>query len=178
MQNFTRFSRNCFNSEKKYFALSRPSVPSSQLEKSPSQLKTGTEVGYRTMEEISPCQKPLISRCQKSLFLIVKNFLFLVVKNILFADKFAILEAPATGVSSWKISESKLLFASGSQLCNGNQPLGGRVGVKQGGERENCCRQGGLVRYVDLNGGKTGGLEIVCTDLKFEDSENYLLIKV
>ena len=67
VQNFTRFSQNCFNSEKKYFALSRPSVPSSQLEKSPSQLKTGTEVGYRTMEGISRCQKPLISRCQKSL---------------------------------------------------------------------------------------------------------------
>ena len=139
VQNFTRFSQNCFNSEKKYFALSRPSVPSSQLEKSPSQLKTGTEVGYRTMEGIS--------RCQKNLFLIiVKNLLFLIVKNILFADKFAILEAPATGVSSWKISESKLLFASGSQLCNGNQPLGGEgggAGVKQGGERGNCCRQEG-----------------------------------
>ena len=120
MQNFTRFSQNCFNSEKKYFALSRPSVPSSQLEKSPSQLKTGTEVGYRTMEGIS--------RCQKNLFLIiVKYLLFLIVKNILFADKFAILEAPATGVSSWEISESKLLFASGSQLSASSQ-WGGRRG--------------------------------------------------
>ena len=122
----------------------------------------------------------------KNLFLIVKNLsflifkkpLFLVLKNILFADKFRILEAPATGVSSWKISESKLLFASGSQLCNGNQPRGRGRGVKQGGKGRIVVDKWGLVRYVDLNGGKTGGFEIVCTDLKFEDSENYLLMKV
>ena len=54
----------------------------------------------------------------------------------------------------------------------------GGQGWSKGGKGEIVVDKRGLVRYVDLNGGKTGGLVIVCTDLKFEDSENYLLIKV
>ena len=85
VQNFTRFSRNCFNSDKKYFALSRPSFPSSQLEKSPSQLKTGTEVGYRTMEVISRCQKTYFSLSKTSYFSLSKTSHFSFSKNPYFS---------------------------------------------------------------------------------------------
>ena len=135
VQNFTRFSRNCFNSEKKYFALSRPSVPSSQLEKSPSQLKTGTEVGYRTMEGISRCQKPLISQCQKLLISHCQ-------KHLICGQ---IYDSRGSGYRCFELEDIgvKVVVCLRITTLQRQPATGEGEGGKARGERENRCRQVG-----------------------------------
>ena len=155
VQNFTRFSQNCFNSEKKYFALSRPSVPSSQLEKSPSQLKTGTEVGYRTMEGISRCQKNLISHyCQKSLISHCQKHLICGQICDSRGSGYRCFELEDIGV---KVVVCLRITTLQRQPATAGGKEGGQ-GWSKGGKGEIVVDKRGLVRYVDLNGGKTGGL--------------------